>query len=307
MKTRACSGQEKRWKREWRRFLKRCRAGLFWGKSTARVFANAKLGCFVLFDSKQQAASDEKPEASHFPSSLFAANIDKEHEPSPRHRLLKAKFTVCSPSGSEQHMCVRVALAYHCLRQKLVWSARFSLGRAAWQTPRSKQDSQWQYANGALHYSPPTSSASPQISNISITSARRPAPPAAAWLISHQALHFSCERPISHVAQQRFTSDSISRGAQIKLFTFKCCRDGRPLKERRWRHLKPPYLSISGRMNQWEDRVRLDLLTREETCRIISTRRPLSDQRGSSVSGRFILLRKCQSWFLDSCVHSFCI
>lgn len=35
-------------------------------------------------------------------------------------------------------------------------------------------------------------------------------PAAAAWLISHQALHFSSKRPISHVAQQCFTSDIVN-------------------------------------------------------------------------------------------------
>lgn len=57
-------------------------------------------------------------------------------------------------------------------------------------------------------------------------------PPAAAWLISHQALYFSYEQPISHVAQECFTSDSVNlwkiarrrcsaKWRKIKLFTFK--------------------------------------------------------------------------------------
>lgn len=55
-------------------------------------------------------------------------------------------------------------------------------------------------------------------------------PPTAAWLISHQALYFSSEQPISHVAQQCFTSDSVNlwkiarrqcsaKRRKIKLFT----------------------------------------------------------------------------------------
>lgn len=115
------------------------------------MFALTKPACFVLFDSTKQAVLEKWGLAFPrwaLPASLCAINIDKEREPSPRHRLLKANFIV----GRLVCVCVYAgmcALAYHCLLQKLLWSARFSLGRAAWQTPRSKQDNRWQYANGA--------------------------------------------------------------------------------------------------------------------------------------------------------------
>lgn len=64
------------------------------------------------------------------------------------------------------------------------------------------------------------------------TQRRCSTPPATAWLISHQALYFSSEQPISHVAQQSFTSDSVNlwkiarrrcsaKWRKMKLFTFK--------------------------------------------------------------------------------------
>lgn len=86
--------------------------------SAARVFALGKLGCFVPFDSTQQAVLDEKHEAldyhvepSHPPPS--AINIDKEREPSPRHRLLKAKIIVCLLSAIVQYVCAGMCVHLH--------------------------------------------------------------------------------------------------------------------------------------------------------------------------------------------------
>lgn len=112
-------------------------------------------------------------------------------------------------------------------------------------------------------------------------------PAAAAWLISHQALHFSSKRPISHVAQQCFTSDIVNlprlhRGDALnKVVHFLMLRrlmpgsSGVPSKKDEsllktctnlphsrtqsswWRRFKQPpwaalYKSISSRTNQLE-------------------------------------------------------
>lgn len=64
---------------------------------------------FPLYPNNQQhQMRDLRP---HFPSSLSAANIDSEREPSPYHRLLKAKFTLYLPSGSVQHVCMCISIS----------------------------------------------------------------------------------------------------------------------------------------------------------------------------------------------------
>jgi len=212
------------------------------------MFALGKCSCFVAFDSTRQAVLDEKYEAARF-----------HVEPSHRYKywqrtwaiapsqVVKSKvycvFTVCENTPSVcGYVCVfACALAYQCLLQKLPWSARFSLGRAARQTPRSKQDNRWQYANGTdslfplqraprRHLRSPTSPSGPKLCGAA------PPLPAPAWLISHQALHFfppsgpsvMWPNDVSLLTVSVFwdcrRGDVLIKRREIKLFTFKRCR-----------------------------------------------------------------------------------
>lgn len=85
----------------------------FWNAAVLDCFEEkAQLGClltlnfavlFSLIPNKQRQMRNLRPLISHPPSSQQILTKNMSRRPV---RLLKAKFTVCSPSGSVQHMCV---------------------------------------------------------------------------------------------------------------------------------------------------------------------------------------------------------